>query len=145
MILSQEGFWVQQAIEKDRLKQEKDTLNREICEKLRICWHEPKSGYDRLIKNDKMECVKCGGWFKVHPLDLRFIDNPDYTSDPGKIQLLREMQKREDFPLFMARLMYMGDNIEAIDWDNNIDVDLILDITGKLAKEAIEFMRKEGT
>ena len=121
-------------------QQEKDTINREFADRVGLCWHETKSGYNRLIKNDKMECVKCGGWFKVHPLDLRFIDNPDYVADPRLV--LREMEKRSDYALFMAKLMYEGDNVEAIDWDNNIDVDLILDTTGKLAKKAIKFMKE---
>ena len=117
---------------------EKDALNREICEKLRICWHEPKSGYDRLIKNDKMECVKCGGWFKVHPLDLRFIDNPDYIAHPTLV--LKEMMKREDWPEFLETIggqVTIANKLTA--WVFSV---YILDTTGKPRDLAIKFIRR---
>ena len=112
---------------------EKDALNREICEKLGICWHEWDTP---TLQGQMFTCELCGEWSEK-PY------HPDFAADPGKIQLLREMVKREDFPLFMARLMYMGDSVEGIDWDHNIDIDYILDTTGLLALAARDFMRKE--
>jgi len=59
---------------------------------------------------------------------------PDFTADEGKVQLLREMMKREDFWLFMA----------ASDMDNiNYFVEVITDTTGKLLDTVLEWKRRE--
>ena len=110
-------------------------LSREFAELVGLCWHETERRY--VAGDIKAVCKKCG----TYGIDI-FFGNLDYVADPRLV--LREMMKREDFPLFMARLMYMGDSVEGIDWDNNIDVDLILDITGLLALAARDFLRKEA-
>jgi hypothetical protein len=93
----------------------------------------------------------CGCGFKVLWEDgkmaiqhLRSHNSPDYAADPRLV--LEVMLSRKDGPLFMARLMYGFEQpgVEAIDWDNNIDVDYILDTTGKLRDLAIEWMEKEA-
>ena len=113
--------------------------NREFAERVGLCWHPAKSV--SLDPNDRLFCGKCGQYVHQEQIDSAV---PDFVADPRLV--LREMMKREDFPLFMARLMYMGDSVEGIDWDHNIDIDYILDTTGKLRDAAIKFMKeKEGT
>ena len=110
--------------------------NREFAELVGLRWYPAKSV--SLDPNDRLFCGKCGQYVHQEQIDSAV---PDYASDPRLV--LREMMKREDFPLFMARLMYMGDSVEGIDWDHNIDIDYILDTTGLLALAARDFMRKE--
>ena len=114
--------------------------NREFAERVGLRWHE-------LIQST-FYCTCGTKYFGEKEINNHISkNNPDYVADPRLV--LREMAKREDFPLFMARLMYMGDSVEGIDWDHNIDIDYILDanfeleITGKLVKEAIEFLKEE--
>ena len=109
-------------------------LSRKFAELVGLCWHETERRY--VAGDIKAVCKKCG----TYGIDI-FFGNLDYVADPRLV--LREMVKREDFPLFMARLMYMGDSVEGIDWDNNIDVDLILDEEGMLVKAAISFLENK--
>jgi len=104
------------------------------------CWH----GHDS-DNPDFMET--CPKYNLIYYGDQE--TTPDYAADPRLV--LREMAKREDFPLFMARLMYVDDNVEGIDWDHNIDIGYFIDsngeleTTGKLVKDAIKFLKeKEG-
>ena len=63
-------------------------------------------------------------------------DNPDYAADPRLV--LREMMKREDwldFRLLMNRYSY--DHLTCI------EIELILDPTGKLRDMAIEWLKGE--
>ena len=115
--------------------------NREFAELVGLCWHEWEWDSNRRYFTC-MKCPKLGG-------RTRQV-NPDFAVDPRLV--LREMAKREDFPLFMARLMYVDDNVEGIDWDHNIDIGYFIDsngeleTTGKLVKDAIKFLKeKEGT
>ena len=123
--------------------------NREFAELVGLCRHENDPPPIYTMEYGIVLVCKCG--FKTQSLiELnKHIkeSNPNYASDPRLV--LREMVKREDFPLFMARLMYMGDSVEGIDWDHNIDIDYILDAnfeletTGKIRDEAIEFLKEE--
>ena len=111
--------------------------NCELAELVGLRWHEFST--DKFGEPKVCSC----GFVTVTRGDMEsHIQkcNPDYAADPRLV--LREMAKREDFPLFMAKLMY-GDNVEGIDWDHNIDIDYILDTTGLLALAARDFMRKE--
>jgi len=65
-------------------------------------------------------------------------------SDPGKVQLLREMEKHVDGKLFFARLRYIGDYIEAADDDGVIERDYITDETGKLLTAAYDFLKEKS-
>ena len=103
-------------------------INKELCEKLGICCPDI-SDYD-----DEGICGLCGECYEAHNI-------PDYVADPRLV--LREMEKREDGKLFFAKLIYAGNNVEAIDDDGLIDRDLILDTTGRLAQIALDWI-KEG-
>jgi len=59
---------------------------------------------------------------------------PDFTTDSGKIELLRLMMKRDDWPKFAH---YVGTHNGAF------PLDLITDTTGLLAQAAVEWLRKE--
>lgn len=52
----------------------------------------------------------------------KYMDNPTYQHPE---EVLEVMDKREDAKLFYAKLMYAGDNVEAIDDDGYIDRDYI--------------------
>ena len=67
--------------------------------------------------------------------------NPDYAADPRLV--LREMEKRKDWPVFVKRI---GARIEdrytgqpPVDF---VRADLILDNTGNLRDAAIEFLER---
>ncbi|MFH1448101.1 MAG: hypothetical protein ABIG39_04520 [Candidatus Micrarchaeota archaeon] len=111
--------------------------NKELHELLGLCWHEE-------VPSSKIFNYRCLCGYEVET-QIRLLgkhireNNPDYASDPRLV--LREMMKREDFRLFMARLMYYGDTAGAIDWDEDITIDLILDTTGKLRDMAIEWLK----
>lgn len=80
-------------------------------------------------------------WFVSYILqDL----NPDLTSDDGKVKLLRKMEKQKDGKLFFAKLIYRGNNVQAIDDDGYIPRKLITDQTGKLLNLAYKWLIKTG-
>ena len=87
--------------------------NRELAKLLGLCWHQ-------------MERIHPGGIFKrcykcLKP-ESEGIKQPDFTSDSGKIELLRLMKdKGQWFPIW---------NLE----------DLLMDTTGRLAQAALEWL-----
>ena len=102
-------------------QQQKDELNKELCGLLGICWHEKDK--DVGIMN---ACV-CGvqTYYNVdfnHHLNC----NPDFTSDAGKIRLLRELKNTKDWYFYVVKLI-----IEVY----------LLDETGKLAIAARDFLK----
>jgi hypothetical protein len=88
-----------------------NSKNRELAELLGLTWHEVT---DQTMLHD---LCSCRDW------DCKEI-NPDFTTDAGKVGLLRLMEKRED-------------------WPKVIRIDYITNTTGKLRDAAIEFL-KEG-
>ena len=138
----------------------KDDLNRKLCGLLGICWHNME--YVPAIEGNTREWWKCscGKCFaKVGEALQHISDNPkpDFTSDAGKVQLLREMMKREDFDIFIKTVGSIKCCVsatytradappitEVCVWGMPVvRVDLILDTTGQLAKAAIEHLEKE--
>ncbi|MFH1630372.1 MAG: hypothetical protein ABIE47_16845 [Pseudomonadota bacterium] len=110
--------------------------NREFAELVGLCWHE-KEYYP--LSGPTLQCDKCKEFIGS------FDFNPDYVADPRLV--LREMMTKlttPEFQRFVWRVGYvrMGMNYGEVRYQ--IELDLILDTTGKLVKEAIEF-RKEGT
>jgi hypothetical protein len=111
--------------------------SREIRELLGKCWHEWEYYSPARLCADESDnkCVKCGIWESENP-------NPDYTSDPGKIQLLREIEKLLDSKLFFANLLYgPPESVEAVDDDGLIERRYFTDTTGLLAQKAVEWLR----
>ena len=101
--------------------EEKNALNKRACELLRICWHSIDLGED-------VFCQKCGDYF---------VSNPDFTSDSGKVELLRLMRKRTDFDDFLRSLTggICGPEREIL-------ATYIIDTTGLLLKAAVEFLEE---
>lgn len=106
-----------------------------------LCWHTTIQNH---LGNYTCSCGKefdgmgCFAAQKEHKQVL----NPNFIRDPRLV--LVEMMKREDWELFMAKLMYGLEQpgVETIDWDHNIDIDHILTV-GLLVKAAIEWLEKE--
>jgi hypothetical protein len=69
----------------------RDEVNRRICEKLGICWHEA-------VIYDGCSCGFSTLTFLTAHLETH--PNPDFFSDAGKVQLLREMGKLENWQDF---------------------------------------------
>jgi hypothetical protein len=80
--------------------------NRELAELLGLCWHE----YDQ--------------W-----------SNTDFTTDPGKIELLRLMMERNEDSDF---LKFATENQQT--YALYVLQDLIVDTTGRLAQAALEWL-----
>jgi hypothetical protein len=112
-------------------------INRELAELLGLCWHE--------FNDNPEQCSKCGKWFRGYYVDS---PNPDFTTDPGKIELLRLMEKRADWPEFLWFLwdkegIQIGVVYKAFISNKGIPHIYITDTTGRLAQAAVEFLRRE--
>jgi hypothetical protein len=117
-------------------------INRELAELFGLFWHERSDPQDgRLI-------VWCTcGWESGYKYD-QFEElekhckeeNPYFTSDPGKIELLRLMRKRGDWGEFWE-LLYQEQGFHPNFW-----VFYLTDTTGRLAQAALEWLtaQKEG-
>lgn len=116
--------------------------NRELHELFGHCWHEQGEFGRERPRGYKYIC-SCGLCCSSLSILEEHIhaSNPDYAADPRMV--IREMEKRKDGKLFFAKLIYAGDNVEAIDDDGLIDRDLILDTTGKLRGLAIGWMKEQ--
>jgi hypothetical protein len=101
-------------------------INKELAELLGLCWHE--NAIQPLYSNVRFACSKCGS------NDY----NPNFTSDSGKIELLRLMFAREDWIDFRDQYITV--------YGDAVPVDLLLDTTGLLAQAAVEWLtaQKEG-
>ena len=118
---------------------DKTALNKRACELLGICWHEniwhDPQEIEEVIFYDK--CYDCG---KL----LRDCDRPDFTTDSGKVELLRLMKSErrgeswDKFTEYLIRYIWPRDipsEFLALAIEK-----LITDTTGLLLKAAVEFM-----
>lgn len=95
-------------------------LSKRFCELVGICWHE-WDYYELLTLHEtQFKCRRC------HELRINDRSHPDF-SDPREV--LRVMRGREDFRLF-----------PCVAGDGDIHIDLILDTTGLLLKEAVSYL-----
>ena len=101
-------------------QQHKDELNKELCGLLGICTH-PKEYFGL---DDKLHLI-CGVCKQIIYED-RFDVWPDFTSDAGKIRLLRELKNTKDWYFYAVKLI------------NEV---YLLDETGKLAIAARDFLK----
>jgi hypothetical protein len=64
----------------------------------------------------------------------------DFTTDSGKIELLRLMMKRKDWPEFLDKVGWCSR------WEKHsyLYIDYLTDTTGKLRDAALEWLRKEA-
>ena len=104
-------------------------INRRLHTLLGRCWHEfeEKSFEEWHV----MVCRKCK--FETQGLDAQFpiCWNPNYCADPTLV--ISAMKERADFSGFIEQVgLYVGQWL--------MDVDLILDKKGKLAKLALDWL-----
>jgi len=79
-------------------QQEKDKLNKQLCGLLGICWHE----------EDYLQARHCNigcscGFITTRKEELSFhasMSNPDFTSEAGRVQLLKLMMKIKNYENF---------------------------------------------
>jgi hypothetical protein len=113
-------------------------INRELAERLGVHWHKDNG------EGFCGEVCDCG--LHLYDIECRSYtpvesQNPDFTSDPGKIELLRLMMKREDWPQFHLSLFRETAHGRMNDF---IPIRFITDTTGLLAQAAVEFLRRES-
>ena len=96
------------------------------------CWHD-----------DVLTCRKCGAFFIDDDME-----NPDYVADPRLV--IREMEKRGDWPRFCKKIGYAMGAIYASSQKPDpaptrflVYIDLIMDTTGKLATLARDWLREQ--
>jgi hypothetical protein len=114
-------------------------INKELAELLGLERHG-----EAIRWKDYMPTCSCGKVFpRESSLEWHITHlTPDFTTDSGKIELLRLMEAHPKGKLFFAKLMYRGQNVEAIDDDGYISRHYITDTTGLLAQAAVEFLRR---
>jgi hypothetical protein len=123
-------------------------INEELAGLLGLCWHKfiYTGGYgsspDKMTRQVK-KCSKCGKKANIYGDEY-----PDFTTDSGKIELLRLMEKRADWPEFLWFLwdkegIQIGVVYKAFISNKGIPHIYITDTTGLLAKVAVEFLRRE--
>jgi len=103
-------------------QQQKDELNKELCGLLGICWHE--------FMEKEYRCTHCDA--------PDYEKNPDFTSEAGRVQLLKLMSKRPDFIRFLLSTfvwLYSPDALSA-HW-----ADMFLDDNGAFAIAARDFLK----
>jgi hypothetical protein len=101
-----------------------DPRNKKFAELCGVKWHEPTVHDNRRVG----ELCICGRYRCDEP-------NPDFTSDSGKVALLRLMEKRKDWKQFYSCFID-GGGVPLI------QVSLITDTTGLLIDKAIEFLEE---
>ena len=107
--------------------------DREIVKELGGFWHER-------ITSRLCNCGFIPTGFEIIENHISY-NNPDFTSDPGKAQLLREMEKRDDWDEFLNKVGLGGGYRRR----HSIYIEYILDTTSKLRDAAWEWLcnRKE--
>jgi hypothetical protein len=88
----------------------------------------------------------CGRHFKCQDTLERHIDvsNPDFSTDSGKVMLLREMMKLEDFHRFVAKINGFSLDEDGDMLNNAMPIDYITDTTGKFALEVYDWFVRTG-
>ena len=111
---------------------EKLALNKRACELLGICWHEFYTIDEEIAIMPC--CSKCGKYIsKLHYCD--------FTTDAGKVELLRLMEKYES-----EEQVHPDDSfLVSVNCGNYgcIPSMLITDTTGLLLKAAVEWMERK--
>ena len=122
------------------IQQQKDEFNKQLCGLLGICWHEFNSkdskralARSRIFGGSDRECKKCGIGIESE----KRKDNPDFTSEVGRVQLLKIMMAREGSARFIIRIYEFNDhNSGAIHFANDI-----IDDNGAFARAARDFLK----
>jgi hypothetical protein len=120
------------------MTQQKDELSKELCGLLGICWHieAPKESYLGQDGKYYMTCLVCGET-KIDRFGFYF--NPDFTSEAGRVQLLKLILSRVDWPRIANHIGY---------WKNTttwyIHPSYMLDDNGAFAIAARDLLKKES-
>ena len=111
-------------------------LNKRACELLKVARHE------MLFRSEPCVC-SCDYSCKTIQGMITHIKrtNPDFTTDSGKVELLRLMRKREDWRAFICYLIHVA-SWNPEDWESSHHhlIETITDTTGLLPKAAVEWM-----
>lgn len=109
-----------------------------ICVALGIEWHESAEDSEKVFIH---VICSCGRHFKCQDTLERHIDvsNPDFSTDSGKVMLLREMEKLNDYTefLYYAQAYQLGGAKYFIK-------NYITDETGKLADAVYDWLVQTG-
>lgn len=117
-----------------------------IWQALGHCWHEsklPAIDVDRSGKypdgsHDLYECMKCGKYYQRRNL-------PDFSTDSGKVMLLREVMKLEDWFEFSKIIGFWSVGLRPLKTRHFfIKSELITDTTGKFALEVYDWFFRTG-
>ena len=103
-------------------------INREICEREGICWHESQYEWDHCPK------PHYGGW-----------PNPDFYAHP--VELLKVMKGRKDWPEFLGYLWKINSSpLPDMSWTRGMlhNVLTMLTTPGLLAKARLAWLRERG-
>ena len=112
----------------------KDDVNKRLCELLGICWHEQ-------VDDQTLQCKHCGA-----PMLFPWHQNPDFTSEKGRIDLLkriRGMKGLDNFFLFygeMQREEFGELPMVGLEFTSIFIDSIMLDDNGALARVALEFL-----
>ena len=107
-------------------------MNRYVAEKLGVRWHKVIPSRELRLKQP---CI-CGSY------DCNPADNPDFTTDSSKGELLRLMMKREDCPDFVETIGYISAGGYGRNQVSFIRLDYITDTTGKLLTDVYEWLKE---
>ena len=121
------------------IEAEKLALNKRACELRGICWHEIVEIKHTEDYGDLYKC-RCG-----HKGLLCEEVNPDFTTDAGKVELMRLMDKFPEFEVSLFSIFdaeyhsYRPQDRRII---FNKYLYLVKDTTGLLLKAAVEWMEE---
>ena len=114
-----------------------EEMNRYVAEKLGLCCHERDP--DGLIINTKAKCLHCDKKLPIKFTEMGYeFFNPNFTTDAGKVELLRLMVEREDYMKFVK---FMESKLYG-DWVAEL-FHYITDKTGKLLKAAYDWFKEK--
>lgn len=119
-----------------------DQLAKEFAELNGIHWHEEASRDEYELDGVRglyIIICACGKRLSLPEFKDHIKDNRNMFSTAESVAEV--MDKRPDGKLFYAKLMYSGNNVEAIDDDGYIDRDYIT-VKDKLLTVAVEFCRE---
>jgi len=118
-------------------QQQKDELNKELCGLLGICWHELGTNdwvHNQALPVEHFKCKKCGIYTSKCEVDI----NPDFTSEAGRVQLLKLMMKLKNWKSFV---FYLGFSYFSQSLCAQLLEDYFANDNGAFARAARDFLK----